>query len=197
MRIPVITLELSKLILIISSFKCILPEPKTQWVMKFNNFPTEHRRILINKKWFAGTPTLQTRNNGGSGFCNAHVYETILIIINTIHLPDIHRQNTVIHHWLLEEMLTTQGWSWFLSFSVCFRICTNTRLHTKALLTSLKQFSFEAVFIDPCKKTGLHTYGCFGSLTLLVYYCWLLENNSQRPFIKSQAYVETKLVEIS
>lgn len=59
---------------------------------------------------------MQTRNNGGSGFCNAHAYENILIIINTMHLLDIHRQNTIMHHWLQEEMLTTKGDLGFFHF---------------------------------------------------------------------------------
>lgn len=59
---------------------------------------------------------MQTRNNGGSGFCNAHAYENILIIINTMHLLDIHRQNTIIYHWLQEEMLMTKGSLGFFHF---------------------------------------------------------------------------------
>ena len=33
---------------------------------------------------------MQTRNNGGSSLSKAHVHESVSIIINTIHLPDVH-----------------------------------------------------------------------------------------------------------
>ena len=53
--------------------------------------------------------TMQRENSGDLGFSDFHAYGAMLIIINTINLPDIHRENTVIHHRLPEETLTTQG----------------------------------------------------------------------------------------
>lgn len=73
------------------------------------------------------------RKSWGFGPLWCPCYGAIWITMNTVHLPDIHRQNTVILHWLLEEPLTRQGWCPFLLFSGCFRICTNTHFQKQAL----------------------------------------------------------------
>lgn len=83
---------------------------------EIQQFPHRTKLYINKRKWFAGTPTMQTRNNGGSGFCNELAYENILIIINTMHCLDIHKKNTIIHHWLQEEMLTTKGDLGFFHF---------------------------------------------------------------------------------
>lgn len=69
-------------------------------------FPCWAQSVLINMKWFAWMPTMQTRIYGGSRFCNARVCGVIFIIANTINLFDTHRKSPAIHHWLQEEMLT-------------------------------------------------------------------------------------------
>lgn len=43
-------------------------------------------------------PAKQIRIYEGLGFSNVHVCGTILVIINTINLPDIHKKNEAIHH---------------------------------------------------------------------------------------------------
>ena len=109
--------------------------------MKFNNSPTEQSCILINESDLLELLQCKQRNNRGLGFCNAHAYKNILIIINTMHCLDIHRQNTIIHHWLQEEMLTTKGDLGFFHFRY---ISEFAQIHvSKQKQSSLKQFSLE------------------------------------------------------